>query len=91
MTEPRPQVTVTYPAIPRPYKTVFRVGVVDGDRLVREPVSDDDVEPPPPPVELDGEVFAGDGPPSAEILSLMEVGDIYIDTNSGNVLRLDSK
>lgn len=77
----------------QPYRTVFRVGVADGDTIIRPPVdsSGTTTTPATTPVNVDGEVYADSGPPTAEILAKMEVGDVYINTDTGDVLRLDSK
>lgn len=85
MTEPQPQVTVTYPAIPRPYKTVFRVGVGDGDKIVRPPLDEDDTQPPVVIVGDDTDVYTMAGPPPAEPPAGMEAGDAWIDVSSGDV------
>jgi hypothetical protein len=74
--EPRPYVTVAYPAIPRPAQTIRHV------LTTAAPTTENGA-----PIEGGGEVWAGEGPPTVEIVAGMEPGDTYIDTLSGDVFR----
>lgn len=65
------------------------VTVMDGDRIVHAGTSTAVAPAPTPTLDFDGELFSGEGPPTSEVVALMEPGDIYLDTISGNVLRLD--
>jgi hypothetical protein len=74
--EPRPQPTVRFPAIPRPAQTLRHT------LAPAAPATDTAA-----PIEGGGEVWAGEGPPSVEVVAGMEPGDTYIDTLSGDVFR----
>lgn len=79
------------PALMRPNRTVFRVGVMDGDRIVLPPV-DDDGQPPNEGggvTAVDADVWVEHGPPPPTPPAGMEPRDAWVDVASGDVYVLE--
>lgn len=69
-----------------PQVTVFRVGVMDGDKVVRPPINegDDDPAPTPAPAAI-SDVLWGNGPPPDMDAPENQQYDSYVDLDSGEV------